>query len=380
MANVKLKDVIRRANTKVDKDNTDLIYYVGGEHIESEQIRVEKRGIIAGSTIGPMFYYGFKKGDFLLVSRNPHLKKAGIVDFDGICSEKTFVLESSNPEVLAPEFLPFILQNERFWGYAYQHRHGSTNTFINWSALADYEFELPILEEQHRLANVLWSVVDTMKAYKKLLSATDELVKSQFIELFGLLPEQFKHDTVELGSIADMVSGGTPSSKHPEYYGDRYPFVTTPCLGNNYISEEDAANWLSESGVQHSSTHIIPPYSVMYGSRVGVGKSSINTCEMCTNQDVLSFYNIDTSRYDLLFIKKVMDQYFDYIDTQKRGATIKGVPSDVVKAIRIPIVPIEEQRAFAKFTEQSDKSKFELNRALDELTATYKQIIKDNLG
>lgn len=72
MANVKLKDVIRRANTKVDKDNTDLIYYVGGEHIESEQIRVEKRGIIAGSTIGPMFYYGFKKGDFLLVSRNPH--------------------------------------------------------------------------------------------------------------------------------------------------------------------------------------------------------------------------------------------------------------------------------------------------------------------
>lgn len=181
---------------------------------------------------------------------------------------------------------------------------------------------------------------------------------SQFIELFGLLPEQFKHDTVELGSIADMVSGGTPSSKHPEYYGDRYPFVTTPCLGNNYISEEDAANWLSESGVQHSSTHIIPPYSVMYGSRVGVGKSSINTCEMCTNQDILSFYNIDTSRYDLLFIKKVMDQYFDYIDTKKRGATIKGVPSDVVKAIRIPIVPIEEQRAFAKFTEQSDKSKF----------------------
>ena len=75
-----------------------------------------------------------------------------------------------------------------------------------------------------------------------------------------------------------------------------------------------------------------------------------------------------------------MDQYFDYIDTKKRGATIKGVPSDVVKAIRIPIVPIEEQRAFAKFTEQSDKSKFELNRALDELTATYKQIIKDNLG
>ena len=155
-----------------------------------------------------------------------------------------------------------------------------------------------------------------------------------------------------------MLSGGTPSSKHPEYYGDKYPFVTTPCLGANYIDESDAVNWLSEIGVEKSSTHIIPAYSIMYGSRVGVGKSSINTCEMCTNQDVLSFFNIDTSRFDLLFIKKVMDQYFDYVDAQKRGSTIKGVPSDIVKGIKIPLVPIEEQRSFAQFTEQSDKSKF----------------------
>lgn len=74
MANVKLSNVIRRAQTKVDKDDTDLVFYVGGEHIESENIRVHSRGIIAESTIGPMFYYGFKAGDFLLVSRNPHLK------------------------------------------------------------------------------------------------------------------------------------------------------------------------------------------------------------------------------------------------------------------------------------------------------------------
>jgi len=181
--------------------------------------------------------------------------------------------------------------------------------------------------------------------------------KSQFIELFGKLPEEFKHDTVKLGDIADMLSGGTPSSKHPEYYGDAYPFVTTPCLGKNYIDSSDAVNWLSEIGVEKSSTHVIPAYSIMYGSRVGVGKSSINTCEMCTNQDILSFFNIDTSKYDLLFIKKVMDQYFDYIDTQKRGSTIKGVPSDLVKGIKIPVVAIEEQKAFAAFTEQSDKSK-----------------------
>lgn len=220
------------------------------------------------------------------------------------------------------------------------------------------KFELPQIDEQKKLCEMMWAFEDTKSAYKDLLLQTDELVKSQFIEMFGQLPEHFKHDTVELGKIADMLSGGTPSSKHPEYYGDKYPFVTTPCLGKNYIDESDAVNWLSETGVQNSSTHVIPANSVMYGSRVGVGKSSINTCEMCTNQDILSFFNIDTSKYDLLFIKKVMDQYFDYVDSQKRGSTIKGVPSDIVKGIRIPKVPIEEQRTFAEFTQQSDKSKF----------------------
>lgn len=202
---------------------------------------------------------------------------------------------------------------------------------------------------------------DTVSEFENFVHQSDKSkftgFKSQFIELFGKLPEEFKHDTVALGDIADMLSGGTPSSKHPEYYGGSYPFVTTPCLGKNYIDSSDAVNWLSEIGVEKSSTHIIPAYSIMYGSRVGVGKSSINTCDMCTNQDILSFFNIDTSKYDLLFIKKVMDQYFDYVDAQKRGSTIKGVPSDVVKSIRIPVVAIEEQKSFAAFTEQSDKSK-----------------------
>lgn len=380
MGNVKLREVIKRANTKVDKDNTNLIYYVGGEHIESENIRVHKYGLIAGSTIGPMFYYGFKAGDFLLVSRNPHLKKAGLVDFDGICSEKTFVLETVDPTILLPEFLPFVLQNKRFWDYAYQHRHGSTNTFINWSTLSDYEFELPDLETQRKLAAVLWSINDTMESYKKLISATDELVKSQFMEQFGGPGSQSRYPTVALGSISNMISGGTPSSKHPEYFGGNIPFVSTPCLGPNFIDTSAAHNWLTELGVQMSSTHIVPAYSLMVGNRVGVGKSSINTCEMCTNQDILSFVDIDTDKYDLIFIKKVIEQYGPIFESQKRSATIKGVPSDLVKASQIPQAPIEVQRAFVAFVRQSDKSKFELEQALAELTATYKRIIAENLG
>lgn len=352
MSRVHLGDVAieHKENCKEDKSMYPI---VGLEHLTPEQITLQNWDLNTENT----FTKVFRKGNVLFGRRRAYLKKAAVAPFDGICSGDITVIEAKEDKII-PELLPFVIQNDDLFDFAVGKSAGSLSPRVKWTHLQNYEFELPSKEKQSELAKVLWAIEDTRKSYQKLIKRTDEFVKSQFIELFGLLPEQFKHDTVELGSIADMVSGGTPSSKHPEYYGDRYPFVTTPCLGNNYISEEDAVNWLSESGVQHSSTHIIPPYSVMYGSRVGVGKSSINTCEMCTSQDILSFYNIDISRYDLLFIKKVMDQYFDYIDTQKRGATIKGVPSDVVKAIRIPIVPIEEQRAFAKFTEQSDKSKF----------------------
>ena len=64
MANVKLSNVIRRAQTKVDKDDTDLVFYVGGEHIESENIRVHSRGIIVEAQSVQCFIMDLKQGIF----------------------------------------------------------------------------------------------------------------------------------------------------------------------------------------------------------------------------------------------------------------------------------------------------------------------------
>ncbi|MBQ9346912.1 MAG: hypothetical protein IJT94_06150, partial [Oscillibacter sp.] len=62
MSRVAFGEVVKRANTKEDKDCTDKEFYVGGEHIDSEEVLIEKRGVIAGSTIGPMFDFGFNAG------------------------------------------------------------------------------------------------------------------------------------------------------------------------------------------------------------------------------------------------------------------------------------------------------------------------------
>lgn len=184
MSIVKFSDVVKRANTKEDRFNTDLLYYVGGEHIETGELVVQGKGLIKGSTIGPMFYFGFKSGQVLFVTRNPHLRKAAVVDFDGICSEKTLVLETKDESILLQKYLIAIMQTDDFWDYCEENKSGGVNYFVNWSTLADYEFDLPSIEEQRLLAEKLWAAYRLKESYKKLLAATDEMVKSR---LFSIL-------------------------------------------------------------------------------------------------------------------------------------------------------------------------------------------------
>lgn len=374
MAQVKLGDVAVESRETYKGDKTGMPI-VGLEHLTPGEVTLSNWDTDTNNT----FTKRFRKGDMLFGRRRAYLKKAALAPFDGLCSGDITVIRAKE-DLLLPELLPFIIQNDNLFDFAVGKSAGSLSPRVKWDSLKNYTFELPPMEEQKKLAEVLWSINDTLQAYQNLLRETNELVKAQFIEIFGKLPEESRYSTVMLGDIADMLSGGTPSSKHPEYYGGNIPFVSTPCLGPNYIDENDAQNWLTDLGVEKSATHIIPAYSIMYGSRVGVGKCSINTCEMCTNQDILSFFNIDKKKYDILYIKKVLDQYFEYMDAQKRGSTIKGVPSDLVKKIKIPDVSMETQKFFASFTDQCDRTKSALQNTITSLQATKHRILEDSLG
>ena len=142
MAKVLLGDVVDHVKDKVDKDSTDLEFYVGGEHIDGDEITVRRRGHIEGSTIGPAFHTRFQQGDVLLMSRNPHLRKASMVDFDGICSDVSYVCRTKDNNVLLQSLLPFILQTPEFWQFAEENKKGGLPFFLNWKDFARFEFEL----------------------------------------------------------------------------------------------------------------------------------------------------------------------------------------------------------------------------------------------
>lgn len=155
---VVLGDVARHVTDRVNPETSGLERFLAGEHIGSQDLHIQTWGVVGKDPIGPMFYKRFKPGHVLYVSRRSYLRKTAVPEFEGICEEKTFVLETKDEAQLLQRFLPFVLRAERFHEYAIRMSRGSVNPYINWTDLAAYEFDLPPRDEQSRLADLLWAV------------------------------------------------------------------------------------------------------------------------------------------------------------------------------------------------------------------------------
>lgn len=148
---------------------------------------------------------------------------------------------------------------------------------------------------------------------------------------------------IKLGSICKFQSGGTPSKGNPEYFNGTIPWITTTALNGGNVGAENAVDWISERAIKESAAKIVPAFSIMVGTRVGVGKVAINTVDMSTSQDIISLLNIDESIWSKEFLCKVLQGKSAFLNTQARGATIKGIKIDVLSDLEIPEISLEKQ-------------------------------------
>ncbi|RLC85399.1 MAG: restriction endonuclease subunit S [Chloroflexi bacterium] len=164
---VKFGDVVRQVKAKVDAKSSGLKRYIAGEHMVTDDLRIRRWGEINDNYLGPAFHMHFKPGQVLYGSRRTYLRKVAVPDFEGICANTTFVLEAKDPTVLLPELLPFIMQTEVFHEYSITNSKGSVNPYINFSDLAEYEFALPPLAEQRRIAEVLAASLTVTDSFRE---------------------------------------------------------------------------------------------------------------------------------------------------------------------------------------------------------------------
>ena len=155
-----------------------------------------------------------------------------------------------------------------------------------------------------------------------------------------------------LGDICTFQSGGTPSKTVPAYYQGNIPWITTVSLTGGRISNEAAIEYITDQAIRESAAKIVPQNSIMVGTRVGVGKVAINTVPMSTSQDIISLLNIDERTWDKDFLCKFIAAKSAYLNSQARGATIKGIKIETLASLDLPEITLEEQKHISRVIDE----------------------------
>ena len=233
---VKFGDVVRDVKeSEKDPSSAGLTRYIGLEHIESKNFKIREWGDLTRDEVS--FTKRFRAGQVLFGKRRAYLRKVAVAEFDGICSSDILTFEPLNGNLI-PELLPFIVQSERFFDHALDTSSGSLSPRTRWSQLKDFEFPLPSIDEQRRIAAPLCATDECRICYDTTLEALRKLRASVLIESFvssGEHPSKREIQKAKMGkgwqlveaktlSEAPITKGETPRGKLSPDNGD-VPFV-----------------------------------------------------------------------------------------------------------------------------------------------------------
>lgn len=366
MATYKFGDIVKDVKQNIDRANNPYEYYVAGDHMDSRDLTIRRKGRFDTDDVGPAFTRLFKPGQVLYGSRRAYLQKVAVADFAGICANTTFVFEGKDESIFDQRLLPFIMLSDSFTEWAVSHSKGSTNPYVLFSDLADYELNLPSIEDQKVLADKLWAAYRLKEAYKRLLSATDEMVKSQFIEWFGSPVSNPKGwQVVPLKEASILVSDGPFGSnlKLCHYVNHGIRVIRLQNIGVGFFDDRDKA-FISESHYNVLKKYTCKPGEVVIGT---LGEPNLRAC-------IVPDY-IDTSinKADCIHVipdeTKLLPQFVcSYINceetlyiatSQIHGTTRNRISGGQVSQLPIYLPQIELQKQFISVAEQADKSKFD---------------------
>ena len=326
---------------------SDKFHYIGLEHIDSGTFEISRWGSDV-APIGEKLI--MKKGDVLFGKRRAYQRKVAIAPIDGIFSAHGMVLRPKE-DVICKEFFPFFMSSNQFMDTAIRISVGGLSPTINWKDLQKQEFELPPIEEQRVLAEKLWAAYELKEAYRKMIAATDEMVKSQFIEMFK------GDDQVPLGDICNIEKGAT-ITRNDVLPGD-IPVVAggqEPSCYHNVANREAGAITVSASGAY-------------------AGFINLWSCPIFAS-DCNTVISKDAEKTDQTFVyfglKAMQKQIYGL---QKGGAQPHVYGKDLQKFM-FPHPSYAKQIEFSKMAKQADKSKFELQQAIDKIDKVMKSLLQ----
>jgi type I restriction enzyme S subunit len=186
-----------------------------------------------------------------------------------------------------------------------------------------------------------------------------------------------------LDEVATVQGGSTPSTDEDEYWGGDILWATptdlTELQGNTISDTEDT---ITKDGLKSSSTHVLPPYSVLLTSRASIGKCAVNTVPMATNQGFQSL--IPGEEVNTWYLYYVITEMAPYLESLGAGSTFSEISKREVQRVQIPVPPMEEQLRIASALRNisliSEKTEQEINQLERLLRGVMQQLYTEGVS
>jgi type I restriction enzyme, S subunit len=361
---VKFGDVVFEPKESVKDPVTEGIEHVVGlEHIDSEDTHLRRSESIEESTT---FTKKFRKGDVLFGRRRAYLKKAAKADFEGVCSGDITVMRARE-DMLLPELLPFIVNNDNFFEYAVTHSAGGLSPRVKFKDLARYEILIPNKVKQLKLLELFHNIQNLTFSNRELEQSIATLKKS-FQRLYFDVDEK---DKVEINDISKVYSGGTPNRKKPEFWSGDIPWIKTAEVTYNTINETE--EYITQEGLDKSATKLIPKNSVlvaMYGQGVTRGRVAITGIEATCNQACAVIEPSENFLAEFIFF--YLEYKYEELRELAHGANQQNLNLGMIKSFKIPNFSKTKQlEVVTKFksileAKNSNQNKYEANYSLNK--------------
>ena len=325
------------------KDAQEEIY-VGLEHLDPHCLHIRRWGKGSDVTGGKL---RFRKGDIIFGKRRAYQRKLAVAEFGGICSAHAMVIRA-RPDKVLPEFLPFLMMSDQFMIRAVEISVGSLSPTINWTTLKLEAFNLPPLDQQRRIAEILWALDGFKVSQLKLLSMFR-------LSQRALLEEHIKSmfDRKHVEKLEDLLIS------RPQY-GANAPAVPYAQAFPRYIRITDIDEYGRLSCDDKVSASIEDPekYLLCAGdlliARTGntVGKSYLHndTGEQCVFAGYLIKFRVNTSRLipKYLFYITQSDYFKKWVKGSSKVGAQPNINAEEYCSLEVPTPPLSEQADFVQ--------------------------------
>ena len=360
--------------------------FVGLEHFVSGDLKIKDWKATDGLVSAAK---AFRTGDILFARRNAYLKRASMVDFDGVCSGDAFVLREDHDKVV-PGYLAFVMNSRALWRHAISNAAGTMSKRVKWRDLANYEFHLPPKDQQVKLAELLWAA-DGASQHRKQLANGLEMLTSRvktmaFIQGNGAEETKpfFSHRipkhwairpisdiaNVEYGISKSVAQNKDPNIGWPILTGanitlsgqinlEKRVYIEPPTKDRFFLEKGDLLfNWRSGSPEHVGKTARFElDEDFTYASfilRIRCGEHA----------DRGYMYHLLNFLRSIEFFTREMAQQVNF----KMNAT-------VFRGVEIPVPPVEEQKAIGEELNRLHAHKREIDEAISVSRALQQSLI-----